>query len=64
MLKQRERIKTIIDEHLSCTECGRLAWPCWLAYSEITHSEAVWCLDCFPEAALRGEFTIRKETES
>lgn len=64
MVKQQEKLKRIIDESLSCADCGRLAWPCWLAYSEITHSEAVWCLDCFPAAANRREFSPKKEVST
>jgi hypothetical protein len=60
MSKERNKIVIVSSTIQRCAECGWAHAPALLAYSEITRCAGFYCLDCFAEVSLRGDFDARK----
>lgn len=58
------RIVQVLAVDARCSECGWVSQPVVLVYSRITHSNGLWCQECFAREIEAGTFSSGQEGRS
>lgn len=64
-MNRKEQKTIIVTETIQrCTDCGWAHAPAVLAYNCVLRSAGFYCLNCFENASIMGDFIQREEVQS